>query len=138
ALRAFEYLRTKRLAVDLVIVNERAASYQQDLQNAIEHAVHVAQARPHIGGETGGHVYVLRADLVAESERAALASAARVVLRGDRGSLAEQLRRRPEAAHIGREAPRKRASASALQTPGPAPDLDYFNGLGGFARTGDE
>jgi cyclic beta-1,2-glucan synthetase len=138
ALQAFEYLRTKRLAVDLVIVNERAASYQQDLQNAIEHAVHVAQARPHIGAETGGHIYVLRADLVAELQRAALASAARVVLRGDRGSLAEQLRRRPEAAHIGREAPRKRASGSALHTPGPAPDLDYFNGLGGFARTGDE
>lgn len=138
ALQAFEYLRAKRLAVDLVIVNERAASYQQDLQNAIEHAVHVAQARPHIGAETGGHIYVLRADLVAEPARAALASAARVVLRGDRGSLAEQLRRRPEAAHIGREAPRKQASVSALQTPGPAPDLDYFNGLGGFARTGDE
>lgn len=138
ALQAFEYLRTKRLAVDLVIVNERAASYQQDLQNAIEHAVHVAQARPHIGAETGGHIYVLRADLVGEAERAALASAARVVLRGDRGSLTEQLRRRPEAAHIGREGPRKRASASPLQTPGPAPDLDYFNGLGGFARTGDE
>ncbi len=137
-LQAFEYLRTKRMAVDLVIVNERAASYQQELQNAIEHAVHIAQARPHIGAETGGHVFVLRADLVGEPERAALASAARVVLTGDRGSLAEQLRRRPEAAHIGREAPRKRASASALQTPGRAPDLDYFNGLGGFARTGDE
>ncbi|MEO7391807.1 MAG: glucoamylase family protein, partial [Ramlibacter sp.] len=34
-LRAHEYWRMKRLAVDLVIVNERAASYVQDLQIAI-------------------------------------------------------------------------------------------------------
>ena len=33
-LRAHEYWRLKRLAVDLVILNERAPSYLQDLQNA--------------------------------------------------------------------------------------------------------
>jgi cyclic beta-1,2-glucan synthetase len=138
ALQAFEYFRTKRLAVDLVIVNERGASYQQELQNAIEHAVNLSQTRPRIGAETAGHIYVLRADLVPEADRAALASAARVVLRGDRGSLADQLRRRPQAAHVGREPLRVRASASALQAPRPAPDLDYFNGLGGFAHDSDE
>ena len=35
-LRAHEYWRLKQLAVDLVILNERAASYVQDLQNALE------------------------------------------------------------------------------------------------------
>ena len=35
-LRAHEYWRMKRLAVDLVILNERASSYVQDLQIAIE------------------------------------------------------------------------------------------------------
>src|SRR5665647_1934706 len=38
-LRAHEYWRMKRLAVDLVIVNERASSYVQDLQVAIDTAV---------------------------------------------------------------------------------------------------
>ncbi|MFN2323375.1 MAG: glucoamylase family protein, partial [Trueperaceae bacterium] len=37
-LRAHEYWRLKRLAVDLVIVNEHAASYLQDLQVALETA----------------------------------------------------------------------------------------------------
>ncbi|MDN7814563.1 hypothetical protein, partial [Burkholderia gladioli] len=35
-IRAHEYLRSKRLALDLVIINERAASYVQDLQAALE------------------------------------------------------------------------------------------------------
>ena len=35
-LRAFEYWRLKRLSVDLVILNERASSYVQDLQMALE------------------------------------------------------------------------------------------------------
>ena len=35
-LRAHEYWRMKGLSVDLVIVNERASSYVQDLQTAIE------------------------------------------------------------------------------------------------------
>src|SRR5256886_12594916 len=35
-LRAHEYWRMKQLPVDLVILNERAASYVQDLQVALE------------------------------------------------------------------------------------------------------
>ena len=49
-LRAHEYWRTRRLAVDLVIINERAASYVQDLQHAIEAAVRGAPARPQVEG----------------------------------------------------------------------------------------
>lgn len=44
-LRAHEYWRMKRLAVDLVIVNEHAASYMQDLQIAIETAVRSSNFR---------------------------------------------------------------------------------------------
>ena len=35
-LQAHEYWRMKQLAVDLVILNERASSYVQDLQIALE------------------------------------------------------------------------------------------------------
>jgi cyclic beta-1,2-glucan synthetase len=55
---AHEYWRMKRLAVDLVIVNERAASYVQDLQIAIETAVRSSQSRPRFGAEPAqGSVY---------------------------------------------------------------------------------
>ena len=85
-LRAHEYWRMKRLAVDLVIVNERASSYVQDLQIAIETAVRSSQSRPRFGGELAqGSIYVLRADLMSVEARALLQSVARVVLVARRG-----------------------------------------------------
>ena len=54
-LRAHEYWRMKQLAVDLVILNERASSYIQDLQIALETAVRTSQSRPKgRERETGG------------------------------------------------------------------------------------
>jgi cyclic beta-1,2-glucan synthetase len=44
-LRAQEYWRLKRLAVDLVILNDRPPSYASDLQQAIESAIRTAQSR---------------------------------------------------------------------------------------------
>ena len=46
-LQAHEYWRMKQLAVDLVILNERASSYVQDLQIALETLVRASQSRPH-------------------------------------------------------------------------------------------
>ena len=62
ALRAHEYWLIKGLGVDLVIINERAASYFQELQVAIETAVRVSQSRPPLVDDLPkGSVYVLRA-----------------------------------------------------------------------------
>ena len=51
-LAAQDYWRMRQLAVDLVILNDRASSYVQDLQIAIETAVRSAQARPRPSGQT--------------------------------------------------------------------------------------
>ena len=96
-LQAHEYWRMKQLAVDLVILNERASSYVQDLQIALETQVRASQSQPPVGEERRqGRVFVLRADLISSEARALLASVARVVLVGQRGSLADQLDRVPE------------------------------------------
>jgi cyclic beta-1,2-glucan synthetase len=64
-LRAFEYWRLKRLSVDIVILNERATSYLQDLQGAIDNLVRPIQARPKPErDDVRGSVHVLRADLI--------------------------------------------------------------------------
>ena len=81
---------------------------------------------------------MLRADLLAPETRALLASVARVVLVGQRGSLADQLDRVPEPKEAQRIT-RKQAAASAEQRIAPPPpDLEFFNGLGGFAANGHE
>ncbi len=151
ALRAHEYWGLKQIAVDLVIVNERAASYVQDLQIAIETAVRSSQARPRMGADVvKGAVHTLRADLVGPQGRALLQAAARVELVARRGTIADHLARLP--------APHPSAPPSAVSPPSaPAPvlpamlrstpvlpaardgeALEFFNGLGGFADAGRE
>jgi cyclic beta-1,2-glucan synthetase len=139
ALLAVEYWRMRRLAVDLVILNERASSYVQDLQQALETLARANQSRPQIAEERGpGHVFLLRADLIPEDVRATLASVARVVLVGERGRLEDQLENAPEAPASAPPPWRRPVASSDLQMARAAPDLEYFNGLGGFGDGGRE
>ncbi|MDT0136414.1 GH36-type glycosyl hydrolase domain-containing protein [Acidovorax sp. PRC11] len=143
-LRAHEYWRMKGLGVDLLIVNERASSYVQDLQTAIETAVRRSQSRPRLDGESlaRGGVHTLRADLMDAPSRDLLQSVARVVLLARRGGIDRQMARLAAAAPAARpvsEPPQPLAAA----LPGQAqiPDtarLEFFNGLGGFDQDGRE
>jgi cyclic beta-1,2-glucan synthetase len=136
-LRAHEYWRMKQLPVDLVILNERASSYVQDLQIALETMVATSQSRPHAGVQgLPGRVFVLRADLISAETRARLLAAARLALVAERGSLAFQLDRVPEAKP---RSPALKAPASPQPRARLAlPTLEFFNGLGGFADDGRE
>jgi cyclic beta-1,2-glucan synthetase len=79
-LRAHEYLRMKQFAFDLVILNERASSYVQELQIGLETLVRQSRSIPQVGVEGNpGRVFVLRADLISTETCALLASVARGV-----------------------------------------------------------
>jgi cyclic beta-1,2-glucan synthetase len=139
-MQAHEYWRMKQLAVDLVILNEHAASYERDLQAQLESLDRKRQShgRPLADGVPGA-VFLLRGDLLPESAGAMLAAVARVVLVTTRGGLAVQLDRlRRTPSPVARKPQRAPADAAALPA-GPArADLEYFNGLGGFAEQGRE
>jgi len=138
-LQAHEYWRMKQVAVDVVILNERASSYVQDLQNALETLLRLSQSRRQIRVEgPQGRVYILRADLIPAETRALLSSVARVVLVAQRGRLSDQLDHAPEARFATRPAARRALAAPRPQAPPPSPDLEFFNGLGGFADGGRE
>ncbi len=139
-LQAHEYWRMKRLNVDLVILNERAASYVQDLQIALETLQRMSQARLQVATDgVRGNAYILRSDIISAATRDLLLSVSRVVLVGQRGSLSDQLDRpRKRAAPPVRESTR---TAPIVESPalGPVPKaLEFFNGLGGFAENGRE
>lgn len=138
-LRAHEYWRMKRLAVDLVILNERASSYVQDLQVAIATAVRSSQSRPRFGAELAqGSVYELRADLLSLDARTLLQSVARLVLYAHRGSIADQLLLMPKLPIRSRPARYlNQQTWVARQLPTPQ-NLEFFNGLGGFDKDGKE
>jgi cyclic beta-1,2-glucan synthetase len=138
-LRAHEYWRLKQLAVDLVILNERAPSYVQDLQALLETLVRTSQSvEAHDGHAPHGSVYILRSDRITPSQRDALLIVARAVLSSRRGTLAEQITReqRPDAQPAA--LPRWPSAPPPPDAPPPRPVLEFWNGLGGFAADGRE
>ena len=82
-----------------------------------------------------GAVFVLRADLVSAEVRGLLHACARAVLYGSRGTLAEQINRardlHPASAP---STARSVQPAAPPEAPLPRPEMEFFNGLGGFAQ----
>ena len=137
-LQATDYWRMKRLAFDVVILNEREASYVQDLQSELESLVRTSQERAHFGERPPGGVFVLRSDLVPKQARDLLLSVARAVLRGRYGRLASQLDASLVPEPHANPAHRRAATTGPAPVPPTIPELEYFNGLGGFAKDGRE
>ncbi len=142
-LAAQEYWRMRQFAADLVILNERSSSYVQDLQIAVEAAMRSAQLRPRSNAHQGpseGSVRVLRSDLVTPEARALLMSVAAAVLVAGRGSIGAQLDAAPVPEPEETEAPLAPRPGAVSNAPpsGLLPDLEFFNGTGGFAEDGRE
>jgi cyclic beta-1,2-glucan synthetase len=138
-LRAHEYWRMKGLAVDLVILNEKPASYLQDLQTALEGLVRAG--RPTLGATPEGSIVVLRGDLLSPAERDCLAAAARVVLPSRLGTLAEQVGRIERGAAVAPRRRERRPPADpepVTDAPPPRPRREFDNELGGFVEDGRE
>ena len=131
-LRAHEYWRLKQLPVDLVILNERAPSYVQDLQSLLETLVRTSQsAAAHDGHAPHGSVFILRSDRITPGQRDALLTAARAVLSNRRGTLAEQIAREPRVETPPGASQRRPPPARAFADP-PLPAL----GARGLQRPG--
>ena len=134
-LRAHSYWRAKLLAVDLVVLNDRAASYAQDLQTALDGIVRVHAERM---GTQAGNIYLLRTDLLQAGAREKLLAAARVILSNRRGKLAEQVERALDDKPVTPPRSRKIAVVKPETAPAKLPKLEYANGFGGFTADGRE
>ena len=137
-LRAHEYWRLKRLAVDLVILNERPPSYATDLQQALDAAIRISQARRDEDRTRRGAVFLLRADLLLAPIRDLLQTAARAVFVARRGTLTDQLARLKEAAPVPRQRVRPAGTGAKETAARTLPPLEFFNGLGGFSADARE
>lgn len=138
-LRAHEYWRMRQLSADVIILNEKASSYEQGLQGSLDALVRGSQLRlcPDTGGARGS-IYLLRTDLLSPQERLVVQQFARVVLLSRRGTLAEQmtrLQRKSQAVPMILPSPR---GGRRMDVPLPERELEFFNGLGGFADEGRE
>ena len=138
-LRAHGYWRLKQLAIDLVILNERAPSYVQDLQSALETLVRASpSATRSDGARSTGSVFILRAD------RADGRPAGRPAGGGAGRALEPPgIARRPGRARAAQRGGRSRPAApgrgpTSAARPVAREDLEFFNGIGGFAAGGAE
>ena len=139
-LRAHEYWGTKRLVVDLVILNEKASSYSQELHEALSIMVSSSSmtSRTFLP-ETKGRVFLLRADVIPDEDRNLFQTAARAILVGPQGNLAEQVKRMVRKIDTPFNFINARTSAAKTnEMPLQVPSLEFFNGVGGFANGGSE
>ena len=141
-LRAQNYWHEKCLSVDVVILNDEPTSYLQDLHGTLnfmlekERNAHGSSWQPR-----QGELFLLRSEAVPPNVRDALLAMAHVVLDAAKGSLQTQqllwsqpLTKQRQFASIGAS-----FRGSAIENLGePENNLQFFNGYGGFAESGDE
>ncbi|MDH5319746.1 MAG: protein ndvB [Nitrospira sp.] len=138
-LRAHEYWRMRQVSADVIILNEKPPSYEQDLQGSLEALVRGSQLRlcPDTGG-VRGNIYLLRTDLLSAQDQKLMQQVARVVLLSRRGTLAEQVTRLQRRHSPSPPTRPIRRARKRLDVPLPERELELFNGLGGFADDGRE
>ncbi|EXX89707.1 glycosyl transferase family 36, partial [Paenibacillus darwinianus] len=132
----FEYLRHNGLFIDLVMLNESAGGYQQDLQEAL-----VRTMEQIVGGHGGGHggVHILPAAQLSDEDKLLLFAVSRVVLRADGPSLKAQLKAAGHSRVLDESLPvtsppNRYVSVNATETN----DYLFYNGWGGFSPDGRE
>ena len=134
---AHTYLRLKGLDFDLVILGGPAEGESDELHQHLLDLVKGSDARDLV--DRPGGIFVRKYGVIPAEDKVLLQSYARVVLLGERGTLAGQLDRIERV----RALPEALVPAAPIvehEVPEPVeiPDLLFFNGVGGFSQDGLE
>ena len=139
-LQAHAYWRKRGLKIDLVILNQRQAGYNQELRDQIHRLLVKMQSEAWLY-QRGG-IFMLHAGQLNEADRILLESAARVALDADQTGLVVQLdalRRQPgQLPPFAPERPTVAEDESPLPPVARPAGLTFDNGLGGFSADGRE
>ncbi|MCF6368968.1 GH36-type glycosyl hydrolase domain-containing protein [Rhizobium halophilum] len=142
ALSAQEYLRSRGVIADFVIINEKASSYVQEMQHALEG---LCEKQRRTGQTESGrpHVFALRRDLIDDVTFDAIISAARVVLHARNGKLIDQIHRAVSLFAVPIDAsayvrPLLGGEAFEVERAADGLGLEFWNGYGGFDKKGSE
>jgi len=136
---AHVYWRKRGLMIDLVILNQRETSYEQEFQTKIHRLLNRTGGSAWLNKRGG--IFVLREDQMNESERTLLAAVARVVLDGEAGPLEGQLAKLDAGPiRLPRFVPIEPLSPLLDKTPEIQRPLNllFDNGFGGFTPDGRE
>ncbi|MCV9966232.1 protein ndvB [Pararhizobium sp. BT-229] len=145
ALKAQEYLRSRGVTADLVVINERASSYAQDMQHTLDAMCENLRLR--LSDSARQHIFAVRRDIMEPQTWSALLSASRAVFHARNGKISDQISR-AESLFSKPATKKERAAVPLLAVVAGDPDaapaeingegLDFWNGYGGFSGDGRE
>ncbi len=140
ALQVHRYLRHRRFLMDVIIVNHQQVDYGAELNAMLYRLVSRVNSEQWLN-QRGG-IFILYSTQMQPEEYTLIQVAARLILQGERGLLADQM---PGYSIPVQHLPEFRASRLEMPIPHTAAkeELDvsrlvYFNGLGGFTPDGKE
>ncbi|MCD9019388.1 GH36-type glycosyl hydrolase domain-containing protein [Parachryseolinea silvisoli] len=133
--QAHAYWQLKGLAVDLVILNEDQSGYRQVLQDQIQSLIAAG-----VGLNSGrqGGIFIRSADQVSGEDWVLLQTVARIIISDTRGSLNEQIKRRPLPKPGVGYLQASAIAPTVVEETTEVPPLLFFNGHGGFTADGRE
>lgn len=137
-LRAHEYLRLKRINFDLVIISNEIASYRLSFHDELVRQTQALGVFDLIN--KNGGIFLLSASILSDIDKQLFLSCARVVVESNKGSLKEQLQRVKSKTYTikpileVKNIDKSKFHHTALTLP----NLEFFNGLGGFSSSGDQ
>jgi cyclic beta-1,2-glucan synthetase len=144
-LMAYEFLRTQRVKVDLVILNEEPVGYERPLHHRIMELT--ANLKIHEPPQSQASLFILPSFLLSEAESILLATVARIVFspttglnfKLPRSSKGNRLLQLPKSAPFSEERVAQESLAEPADHPAFVnPDLLFYNGIGGFSPDGRE
>ncbi|HCS73311.1 MAG TPA: glycosyl transferase [Clostridiales bacterium] len=134
---AHEYFRLQGLQMDLILLNSYGNSYDQPVQDRLQELTSISHARDLV--DMAGGVYILQKSNIDPEDLNLLFSAARIVMNGERGSIASQMELIDDICQAPLLETKKIDYPAAAEYEIQAPaDLLYQNGIGGFTEDGKE
>ncbi len=144
ALQVHKFLSSRRVMMDLVILNQQQTDYGAELNGMLYRLVSRMNGEERLN-QRGG-IYILYGDQMGFEERTLLKTAARVLLNGANGSMSSQMPGYSiPVQHLPALTPTRQAesTANAELAPQTFPldemsKLKFYNGYGGFSADGRE
>jgi cellobiose phosphorylase len=132
-IQAHLYWRLKGLIVDLVIWNDDHGGYRQELNNQIHNLV-----APGLGDlkDKPGGIFIRSTEQISNEDRILFESVANIIVADKYGTLEEQINRRAKSKTAITYFSPTKIYASVVTEVQSRPELQFFNGYGGFTADG--
>ena len=136
-LQFHEYLRMKNIEFDLVVMSDETSSYRMAIYEELLHQVRITGGHSLLNKKGG--IFLLRKDITPPEDLICLKSIARIYFDAHQGKLEKQVNHLLKSKGLPKvEVPDEPFPSNWREFSINKPQLEFFNGLGGFKEGGRE